>query len=74
MPTRACSIRWGSNPSAEEIADIRLIPRQWLAAHVLGYIVIMASGVELWNFPLGRVWNESGVWNTTGGAATIAVE
>jgi hypothetical protein len=57
--------QWSSTPSAAEVEDIRLVPRQWNAAHPLGWIVLMHAGVELWNWPLGHVWNESGTWNTT---------
>jgi hypothetical protein len=44
--------------------DLRLVPRQWNAAHTLGWIVLLRGGVELWNWPLGHVWNEPGTWNT----------
>jgi len=57
--------QWSTTPSDAEIEDIRLVPRQWNAAHPLGWVVLMHAGVELWNWPLGHTWNESGTWNTT---------
>lgn len=51
-------------PTAAEIEDLRLIPHAWNAAHCLGTIVIFSSSAEMWNWPLGHVWNEAGTWNT----------
>lgn len=58
------------DPTPEQIAEIRLIPAQWNAAHCQGTIVVLSgdqgagTGAELWNFPIGHVWNEPGNWNT----------
>jgi len=61
-------------PTPVELQDLKLIPRQWNAAHPLGYIVLFPSDAEFWNFPIGRTWNESGVWNTSGSANTIEID
>jgi hypothetical protein len=61
--------QWASTPPTDaELAEIRLIPRQWNAAHPLGTIVLISATGELWNWPLGHTWNESGTWNTSGGS------
>jgi hypothetical protein len=60
--------QWAVTPPTDtEIDELRLIPRAWNATHPLGYIVLFPSGAELWNYPPGHTWNESGVWNTSGG-------
>jgi hypothetical protein len=61
-------------PTAEELQDLRLVPRAWNAAHCLGQLVLFPSTGELWNWPLGRSWNESGTWNTPGVVRFIDVE
>jgi len=54
-------------PTDEELAELKLIPRQWNAAHPLGTIVLFPSDGELWGWPLGHVWGEPGTWGVTGG-------
>ncbi len=67
--------QWAVTPPTDaELQDLRLIPRQWNAAHPLGYIVLFPGDAELWNWPTGHLWNETGVWNTTGTARFIEVE
>jgi hypothetical protein len=61
-------------PTDDEIEDLRLVPRQWNAAHCQGHIVLFPSDAELWNYPTGHVWNESGVWNTSGTARFLTIE
>jgi hypothetical protein len=62
------------SPSAEEIADLKLIPREWTAAHALGYIVVFPAGAELINFPPGHLINEPGTINTTVEALFVPVD
>lgn len=61
-------------PTAAELQDLKLIPRQWNAAHPIGTILLFSTGAELWNWPPGHTWNESGVWNTSGTVRTVEVE
>ena len=61
-------------PTDDELAELRLIPRHWNAAHPFGYIVLFSTDTELWNWPPDHVWNESGVWNTAGTPNYIEVE
>ena len=63
-----------NGPSEEEIAQLRVIPRQWNAAHPNGMIIILSSTGELWNWPLGRTWNESGTWNVTDGTPPVYID
>jgi hypothetical protein len=44
--------------------DIAIVPRDWIAAHVLGTVKVIPSGGELWNFPAEMIWNQAGTWNT----------
>lgn len=60
--------------SAADKAAAALVPREWNAGHCLGTIVIVPTGAEFWNYPLGHVWNEAGTWNTTTPSESIAVE
>lgn len=53
-------------PDDDELADIRLIPQAWNAAHCIGTIILFPSTAELWNWPTGHTWNESGTWNVVG--------
>lgn len=67
--------QWAVTPPTDaEVAELRLVPRQWNAAHPNGTIVLMPADAELWNWPPGHVWNESGTWNTSGTARTIEVD
>ena len=61
-------------PTAEQIKDLKVIPREWNAAHPLGYIVLFPTGTELWDFPPGHVWDESGTWDTAAPGAQIPVD
>lgn len=61
------------SPGAEIIASLKLIPHDWNAAHCFGKIVVMPTGEELWNFPVGHTWNETGTWNTAGGGYTLSI-
>lgn len=61
-------------PTMLEEQELKLIPRQWNAAHPLGTIVLFATGAELWDWPPGHVWDESGVWDTTGTVRFIEVD
>lgn len=61
-------------PTAEEIEDIKLIPREWNAAHCLGYVVLFPAGGELIDFPDGHLIDEPGTIDTTVATLTIAVD
>jgi hypothetical protein len=61
-------------PTADEIEDLRLVPRQWNAAHAQGHIIVMPTTAELWNYPPGRLWNHPGTWNTSGEIRYVEVE
>jgi len=50
--------------SASDEDQLALIPREWIAAHCIGEIIVLQTGAELWNYPDGHVWNEPGTWNT----------
>lgn len=66
---------WAIDPPTDsELQDLRLIPRQWNAGHPLGYIVLFSSDAELWGWPPGHLWGESGTWGTDGTARFYEVE
>ncbi len=50
--------------TAEDEADLVLIPREWIAAHCFGEIIVMPTGAELWDYPPSETWNGAGTWNT----------
>jgi hypothetical protein len=67
--------QWSADdPTDDELEDLRLVPRQWNAAHPNGTIILYPTGSELWNYPPGHTWNESGTWNTSGHPILIDVE
>lgn len=67
--------QWAATPPTDaELQDLRLIPRQWNAAHPFGYIVLFPTGAELWNWPPGHLWDESGTWDTSATSYTIEVD
>lgn len=59
--------------SDQDVADVALIPTEWNAAHCSGTIIVMPPGGELWDYPLGHVWNEPGTWNTPDVVSVIQV-
>jgi hypothetical protein len=58
---------WDSTLSSLEVADLRLVPREWSAAHAQGVVVLLSSDRELWDYPAGT-WSDPGVWETFGPA------
>jgi hypothetical protein len=66
---------WEDTPPTDaEIEDLKLIPRQWNAAHPNGTIVLFPSTAELWGWPLGHTWGETGTWGTSGTPIYIEVD
>ncbi|MBA3841090.1 MAG: hypothetical protein H0X39_00445 [Actinobacteria bacterium] len=55
---------WGSTLTTQEAVDMRLLPKEWNAAHCKGRIVLLQSGTRLWGYPL-RTWGTVGSnWGT----------
>ena len=50
--------------TAADEDDLVLIPRDWIAAHCFGEIIVMPAGAELWDYPASETWNGPGVWNS----------
>lgn len=61
-------------PTADQLAALALVPREWNAAHCFGRIYVMPSGAELWGYPPGHSWDESGTWDRVGPSAVIDIE
>lgn len=59
--------------SDADTADIARIPTEWNAAHCFGTVVLLASSAELWDYPLGEVWNDAGVWDPPDTAVYIPI-
>lgn len=49
---------------ASDVEDLILIPRDWIAAHCFGEIILMTAGTELWDYPPTALWDEAGAWNS----------
>lgn len=47
---------WGSTLTVEEVTDLRLIPREWGAAHAIGNLVLLTPDVSLWGYPESKTW------------------
>jgi hypothetical protein len=50
-------------PSAQDLIDLALIPREWVAGHIIGEILIMRTDTELWDYPPSRTWNRHVRWD-----------
>lgn len=50
--------------TSDDADDLVLIPRDWIAAHCFGEIIIMPTGAELWDYPPSEPWNGPGPWDT----------
>lgn len=62
-------------PTDAEIAELRLIPRQWNAAHPIGTIVLMSSAAEFWNATNpAELWDTPGNWDSDEAPQYIEVE
>lgn len=60
--------------SEAQLAELRLVPREWNAAHALGKLFVMPTGAELINYPPGHHVNESGTINRPGPSAVLPIE
>lgn len=63
-------------PTAEEIAELRLVPRQWNAAHPIGTIVLLPTTGGFWNaLDPAETWNGgAATWDDVGTPYYIEVE
>lgn len=61
-------------PTGDQIADLKSVPREWNAAHCLGYIVLRVSGAEIVDEPGGGTINQAGMINTTALTTAIVVD
>lgn len=68
---------WDSELTLAEVEALRLVPREWNAAHPFGTVVLLSPGTELWDYPEGT-WDEpGGVWGGDPGdgqVVTLAIE
>lgn len=63
---------WSTNLAPITIERLRLVPKDWDAAHPYGgRIGLLGPGAELWGYPVGT-WGDPGVWGG-GNYAEIAV-
>lgn len=60
---------WDTTLTVAEVAEIRLVPNEWNAAHTLGYITLRIAGTETWDVP-ADTWASGGVW-TAGGSELL---
>lgn len=58
---------WESNLTEQDVADARLVPREWNAAHANGKVVLLYGDLELWDYPAGT-WGDGGTWTAYGPA------
>jgi hypothetical protein len=59
---------WGTSLTVEEVEDIRVVPRQWNAGHIIkGRIVLSEGTTELWGAP--GDWGDPGWWGPENYAA-----
>jgi hypothetical protein len=51
---------WGSTLTPPQVTDLRLVPREWNAAHPIGTIVLLGDSGQLWGYPQ-NVWGAPGL-------------
>ena len=51
---------WGSTLTPQEVTDLRLVPREWNAAHCVGEIVLLGDSGQFWGYP-PNPWGAPGV-------------
>ena len=65
---------WDSGLSAEDVADIRLVPTAWNAAHPFGTIFLLHDpDTYLWDYP-PREWDSGWVYTDGAGPARINIK
>lgn len=48
----------------DDRADLLLIPKEWIAAHAIGKILLMRTGSELWDYHVPpRTWDNASHWD-----------
>lgn len=52
---------WDSDLTIAEVAEIRLVPSEWNAAHTRGFITLRLLGAPTWDVP-ADTWADGGVW------------
>lgn len=58
--------------TADDKNDLVMIPKEWIAGHVIGRLVLMPTGVELWDYHVPpRQWNNHSTWNKPAGTAFV---
>lgn len=61
--------RWWLLMYTEDLAevtadDLASVPREWIAAHCQGELLVMGPDSELWDYPPTNTWDEAGTWDT----------
>jgi len=56
-----------------DLADLAVVPREWIAAHCLAEVIVMPTGAELWDYPPDRLWNNPRTWNTADSSFRVEV-
>lgn len=64
---------WDSSLTPEQVASIRLVPREWSATHARGEIVLQSDDRELWDYP-ADTWDAAGSTWEEFGPPQVAVE
>ncbi len=62
---------WGSSLTVDDVTDLRLVPREWNAAHPFGRIVLL-NNAETWDFP-PELWDDGGLWDSANSAIELDV-
>lgn len=50
---------WDSTLTPSDVTDIRLIPKEWNAAHCFGRVILLTVDSDYWDYPDGT-WDEPG--------------
>jgi hypothetical protein len=59
--------------STVPLDDVVIIPRDWIAAHCFGEVIIMPTGAVLWDYPPDRLWNNPDPWNSPDSSFRVQV-
>lgn len=61
-----------SSLTPTDVADLRLIPQEWNAAHCNGTLVLLGPTDALWNYP-PEPWNAAGTWDDGSPPARVEI-
>lgn len=55
-------------------AELAAVPQEWIAAHMLGEVIVMRSDSVLWDYPPEELWDDpERMWDTPDNVQRVAI-